>query len=140
MHAQDVFVPGGLRPQKVACFRDAVAQQLLGDQTELLRRENVGAKIQVVAVVINQLERQHGRCAQLSRCRIKSGTAASARPSSDSPCPFRQALARRAYSWASFRARSSAPDPRTGATSVSDAPNETLFLRAPGPRAPGPRD
>src|SRR5581483_9038393 len=119
MHAQDVFVPGGLRPQKVACFRDAVAQQLLGDQTELLRSENVGAAIQVVEVVINQLERQHGRCAQLSPCKLKSVTVAGARPSSDSPCPFRQALARRAYSWARFRARSSAPDSRTSATSVS---------------------
>ena len=38
---------------------EAVIQQALVNQTELLRRENMMAEIEIVAFVIDKLERQH---------------------------------------------------------------------------------
>ena len=47
-------------------FRNAIGKKLVAHHTILLRRENVRAEIQVVAIVIDQLDWQHGP-ASLSR-------------------------------------------------------------------------
>ena len=60
VHAQHVFIGRGLRREKILLVRDSLFDQLIVDQTEFLRRENVRAKIEIVLRVIDQLERQHG--------------------------------------------------------------------------------
>ena len=59
MDAKHIFVGGGLRREEILGSSHPLAQELFGDEPELLRGKNVRAEIQVVAVVIDKFEGEH---------------------------------------------------------------------------------
>src|SRR5712675_1559154 len=144
MDAKYVLIARRLRPHEIFARRNLLRDKRLGNQPKLLRRENMRPQIQIIFIVVDNLKGKHvlGRgaawCAparqdqsaiarQFSRAKIKSGKVINAREYSESPCPFKQAFARRAYSCAKFRARSSAPDSCTRATIVSGRTESNSF-------------
>src|ERR1700730_16140575 len=59
MNPQHVIVARRSGFEEIFLRRDAFLEQSLRNQAELLRRKHVGTKIQIVAVVVYELERQH---------------------------------------------------------------------------------
>src|SRR5882762_8242354 len=142
--AKHVLITRRLRLHEVLADGNLLRDKRLGNQPKLLRRENMRPQIQIIFIAVDNLKGKHvlGRAAaccalrakinpqlarQFSRAKIKSGKVINARAYSESPCPFKQALARRAYSCAKFRARSSAPDSCTSATIVSGRTESNSF-------------
>ncbi len=59
MDQQQVFVRRGLGRDEILGRGEAFAQQAVADHAEFLRGKNVAAEIEIVALVIDQVERQH---------------------------------------------------------------------------------
>lgn len=60
MDAEDVLIGGRRGPQKVFFHGDSLVPEHFRDETKLLRRKDMWAKIKIVTFVENQLEGQHG--------------------------------------------------------------------------------
>ena len=59
VHAQNVFVGRRIWAHKIFLLGESLAEKHFIDEAEFLGWENVRTKIQIVALVIDQFERQH---------------------------------------------------------------------------------
>ena len=58
--AEDVGIGGGLRGEKVGELGEALSQESFADEAIFLRGKDVGAEVEVVMLVVDELEGQHG--------------------------------------------------------------------------------
>src|SRR5580700_6521217 len=59
MNSQNVLIACWRWRKKIAGVRNSVREQLDMDHSVLARRKNVRSKVQIVAIVVNKLKRQH---------------------------------------------------------------------------------
>jgi len=69
MYSQDILVCRRLRSENVGGCGDVISQEQVANHPEFLRLEDVLAQTQVVAFVIDQLEREHDCCGTSCRDR-----------------------------------------------------------------------
>src|SRR6185437_14924616 len=89
MHATHVFIGGRLWREKILVERgNAAGEKPVPYKAIFLRGEHVSAEIQVIAISVNQFERQHGRSGyrRASARAIPSRSRARLRPSKESGC------------------------------------------------------
>ena len=60
MHAQEIGVGGRFGKEKIGFVCYFGADQLFGDEAEFLRGKDVRAEVQVIAGMVDNLERKHG--------------------------------------------------------------------------------
>jgi hypothetical protein len=60
MDAKDIRVSRGLRLQEVFLCGDAIREELVVDHAVFARRKDVRSEIQIVEIVVNEFEWQHG--------------------------------------------------------------------------------
>ncbi len=65
--------------QEVLLRGDAILQEPFINESVLLRRKNMRAEVQIVAVVVNELERQHAASLSLNFSKRKLGRLASSK-------------------------------------------------------------
>src|SRR5262249_41938123 len=56
VHAQNVFIASRIGLKKILLACQTFAQKQFVNEAEFLRKENVGAEVQVVAVVVDEFE------------------------------------------------------------------------------------
>jgi hypothetical protein len=60
MDEENIGVPRGLGNEKIGNVGEALGKKRVVDETIFLRRKDMRAEIQVVTVVVNKFEGQHG--------------------------------------------------------------------------------
>jgi hypothetical protein len=71
MDAEDILIAGWFGVQEIGFFGEALDEEAVVNQPELLRGENVIANIQVVAGMPDKFEGKHGRMPRTAaRCKV----------------------------------------------------------------------
>jgi len=66
VHPKDVCVGSRFGAEEVVELGNAVVEEFIVNETEFLRRENMGAEVEVVAFMIDELEGEHGSDTELN--------------------------------------------------------------------------